>query len=177
MQPQLEMFNVAIEKTERADITGVEVAKIYFDLRTKINDRLNAQFIPLTAKSKFLLLEKEGILKRSSVEPVITNFYMELLRYLDLWAKRLFDDAQQYEPFLLAKNCDYNSFSAALDSIDSIIDVSNKNQNENEKFDAFHAIQRYYFLSFVKLKFLIRNLYILGAVVKMKKNGKSKRRV
>lgn len=140
MQPQMELFNAAIAKTERSDITAMEVAKTYYNLQKQIESRLKEKFIPFLAKNKLMALEKAGEVKRTAVEAVVQNFYTELLRYMTLWSSRFFNKVEIMSPFLL-KVCTYDDFQSALHYIESQYNQEESSPCENSVFDAFCLIQ------------------------------------
>lgn len=79
---QLAQFNKAILGMEKDHATATDVAKALKNLKRNLTERKASNFIPMTAKSKYMLLDEQD---RIQIKQEFDGFYDRCIAYLNLW--------------------------------------------------------------------------------------------
>ena len=82
---QLRLFNQAILRMEKTNITATEVACELQNLKQSLSDRKENQFIPERAKIIFRELEENGSIDVPVFKKEILAFYSRCIEYIELW--------------------------------------------------------------------------------------------
>lgn len=89
LHPQLQLFHDHLTKIQSRDLTALEVAGIYYKLMRRVEDRMNAEFVPFTALQE--LRKNVPLLGENRVKAVARNLYFSLHQYMSIWSSRLVD--------------------------------------------------------------------------------------
>lgn len=91
LHSQAAMFQATVLQIEGDSKTAVELHKALNQLRTKVQDRLQQAFLPLSVRSRITSLEEQGEVRRGSVAEVAKKFYQTCTSYLERWCSQ-FDE-------------------------------------------------------------------------------------
>lgn len=100
---QSSVFHTSIKKIEGEKTTIIDISEEIDDLILKYKERVSSTFIPPTLNSMLTELIETGSVQKIGFEKQITNFYANIISYLELWAKQ-FDDLKHFKWVNLKKN-------------------------------------------------------------------------
>lgn len=134
-------FHTAVLKIEGQNISAIEAAKVIYELRTNLEEKLSSIFLPYSVRRLLSDLQKKGEVQEDYVKSIASDFYRTTSEYLQQWTSYNQSELQIFQWVDLRK---VPTWEEVQKSVDVLIEKGLINfEKDTEAFDEFTLVSLY----------------------------------
>ncbi|KAK9680282.1 hypothetical protein QE152_g39241 [Popillia japonica] len=137
---QATLFHKAVKIIEGDKISITEVSTEINNLKTKLRERINNDYIPLIIRKDIIRSEEQGAIKRPDFLKHVQNFFNNCLEYLEEWTVQ-FEDIKNFHWVTLKREILWEYVEKSFEYISN--HFPKNNICENDLFDEVSLVKRY----------------------------------